>query len=68
MRTTIAITHKISAGNGMTSLGQATHSHTNLRKVSVHMHTISIKIICTEQTRIDMLYTFNTWIHETIIR
>jgi len=32
------------------------------------MHTISTKIMCTEQTRIDMLYTFNTCIHETIIR
>jgi uncharacterized membrane protein YjjP (DUF1212 family) len=67
MGTTIAITHKISAGNGMTLLGQTTHSHTNLKKVSVHVHTISTKI-CTEQTKIDTIYTFNTWIHETIIR
>jgi hypothetical protein len=62
--TTTATTHKISAGKGMTSLGQATRSHTNLRKVSVYIHTISIKIIYTEQTSIDI----NKWIHKTIFR
>jgi hypothetical protein len=56
MGTTIAITHKISAGNGMTQLGQATRSHTNMRKVLVRMHIISTKIKCTEQTRIDMIH------------
>jgi hypothetical protein len=68
MGKTIAITYKIPAGNGTTSLGQATRSHTNLRKVSVYIHTISTKITCTEQTIIDMIYTLNKWIHETIIR
>ena len=68
MDTTNAVRHTILTGKGMTSFGQETQSHTNLRKVSVHIHTIRTKIICTEQTRIDMIYTLNAWIQKIIIR